>query len=151
MPRAADEARFWIGVAACAHVRIGVAGGFRQHGHGKPSPLKRLRPGPGHVIVCCAPSELTQAGDKAKAFTAIGRIGPGELCKSDMAMREGTRAFRRGVAWFASHEAPISLLTPLLSFIADKTRWAGAFRFGLVAALRADGARIAAEMGVSDL
>jgi len=38
--------RYWIGVAAREHVRVGVAGGFAQLGHGKAAALRSVREDP---------------------------------------------------------------------------------------------------------
>lgn len=143
------EPRCWIGVAARAHVRIGVSGGFCQLGHGKAAPVKRLQPG--DLIAYYSPSETMGGGDKVQAFTAIGRIKPGDAYEADApTMAGGYRATRRDVDWFDAQEASIRPLIPILSFIRDKARWAAPFRFGVVRAPRDDFARIADAMGVRE-
>lgn len=139
----------WIGVAARAHVRRGVAGGFCQLGHGKAAPVRRLKPG--DLIAYYSPTEELRGGDKVQAFTAIGRIRPGEPYEADaLVMADGRPATRRDVEWFEAAETPIRPLVPALSFIRDKTRWAAPFRFGVVRVPFADFRLIAAAMGAAE-
>src|SRR3954453_10567505 len=72
MPR-----RYWIGVVSREHVRLGVAGGFAQVGHGKGAPLKRMKPG--DWLIYYSPRESHPDGAPVKAFTAIGEVTGSEI------------------------------------------------------------------------
>lgn len=107
--------KYWIGVAARAHVLKCQAEGFAQLGHGKMAPVKRLSIG--DWIAYYAPREGLGEGAPVQAFVSIGQV------VSDMYQAEqapGFCPFRRDVRYLAeAHEAPIRPLLSHLSFIPD--------------------------------
>jgi hypothetical protein len=135
--------RYWIGVASREHVMRGVAGGFCQLSHGKAGPVKRLSPG--DWITYYSPREAMNAGEPIQAFTAIGRIEPGEPYVGEMG---GMEAMRRNVAFLKAKEAPIRPLLEALSFTRGRPSWGYAFRRGSFAVNEADFRLIADAMGV---
>ncbi len=137
--------RYWIGVASRDHVMKGVAGGFCQLGHGKAAPVKRLSPG--DWIVYYSPRTTMEEGEPVQAFTAIGRIKPGEPYAGDMG--GGFHPVRRDVAFLKVKEAPIRPLLDALSFTKGRASWGYAFRRGSFAISEADLATIAEAMGVA--
>ncbi len=139
-----SETRYWIGVAARDHVMKGVAGGFCQLGHGKEAPVRRLHPG--NWIAYYSPRTAYGAGEPVQAFTAIGRIRPGEPYQGEMG--GGFLPFRRDVAWAKGREAPIHPLLDRLSLTGGKTNWGYAFRRGSFAVPVEDFTLIAEAMGV---
>lgn len=134
----------WIAIASAAHVRRGRAEGFMQVNHGKAAPLRRVAPGDG--IVYYSPTVTFGGSDKLQAFTAIGRVKPGEPYQGDMG--EGFQPFRRDVDWWSSDEAPIAPLLDRLAFTAGRRNWGYSLRFGLARIDDADFALIAGAMGV---
>jgi hypothetical protein len=137
--------RYWIGVASADHVARGVEGGFCQLSHGKAAPVRRLSPG--DWIVYYSPRTSLRGGEPVQAFTAIGRIRPGEPYAFDMG--GGFVPVRRDVAFVPSRRAPVRPLVDRLSFIRNKRSWGQAFRRGVVAIDRKDFEIIAAAMGVA--
>ncbi len=119
--------RYWVNTISRDHVRLGVAGGFTQAGHGKASGLKRLAAGDG--LVFYSPKSSLHDGEPLKAFTAIGRVADDELYQVEMA--PDFLAWRRNVEFDGCIEAPIAPLIDKLSFIQNKRRWGYVFRFGL--------------------
>jgi len=104
-----------------------VAGGFCQLGHGKAAPVKRLAPG--DWIAYYSPRTALESGEPVQAFTAIGRIKPGEPYQVDMG--GGFHPTRRDVDFQKrATEAPIRPLLDRLSFTRDKPSWGYAFRRG---------------------
>lgn len=138
--------RHWIGVAARAHVRRGVAGGFCQLGHGKHALVKRLAPG--DLIAYYAPREEMVEGAPVQAFVAIGEVA--ERVPYLVEMSAPFEAWRRNVAWWEAREAPIQPLIPRLAFIPDPARWGYPFRRGSFTVTPEDFATIAEAMGVTD-
>src|SRR5262245_897080 len=117
--------RYWIGVASRDHVMKGVAGGFCQLGHGKAAPVKRLAPG--DWIAYYSPRSSLRGGEVVQAFTAIGRIKPGEAYQADMG--GGFHPTRRDVGFLArAKEAPIRPFLDRLSFTRGRSSWGYAFR-----------------------
>ncbi len=135
---------YWIGVASRDHVLKGVAGGFCQLGHGKAAPVQRLSPG--DWIAYYSPRTALHGGEPVQAFTAIGRIAPGEVYRGDMG--GGFHPFRRDVAWRDCRAAPIQPLRERLGFTQGRTNWGFAFRRGSFAVDAEDFAVIAEAMGV---
>lgn len=119
--------RFWVSVAAANHVARGRAGGFIQVNHGKRSPLMRMQPG--DEIAVYSPVQTFGEKDKLQAFTAVGRIQPGEPYQGDMG--GGFTPFRRDVAWWEGAPASIMPLLQHLSFTKGDSNWGYKFRFGL--------------------
>lgn len=140
------ETRYWIGVASRDHVMKGVAGGFCQLSHGKSGPVRRLSPG--DWIAYYSPHEAMGEGEAVQAFTAIGKIKPGEPYQGEM--RGGFHPTRRDVAFRKSaKQAPIRPLLDTLSFTKGRTSWGYAFRRGAFAVSEADFRAIAKAMGVA--
>jgi hypothetical protein len=143
MLRTMSETRYWIGVASRDHVMKGVAGGFCQLSHGKAAPVRRLSPG--DWLAYYSPREKMDEGAPVQAFTAIGRIKPGEPYEG--AMGSG-HALRRDVAFLEANEAPIRPLLDQLSFTMGRQSWGYAFRRGSFEVTAVDFRLIAKAMGV---
>jgi hypothetical protein len=137
--------QFWIGVVSKEHVLRGKTDGFAQVCHGKETPLKRMRAK--DLLVYYSPSE--KFGDKTpyQCFTAIGIIQPRAVYQVEMT--KDFTPFRRDVKYLEANDAPIRPLLPKLSFIADKSRWGSAFRFGLLKIPKEDYIIIAQAMGLT--
>jgi hypothetical protein len=135
--------KYWIGVASRDHVRRGVDSGFCQLGHGSMAAVRRLSPG--DWIAYYSPRAQFDGGEPVQAFTAIGRIRPGDAYEFDMG--SGFVAGRRDVDYQQCREAPIRPLIEQLGFITRKENWAYPFRFGLVSVPYEDFRLIAEAMG----
>ncbi len=118
---------YWINTISRNHVERGVAGGFTQAGHGKPTGLKRLKAG--DWMVFYSPKTDYEGGEPLQAFTAIGQVKDDELYQFEM--MPGFMPWRRNVDFKPCIETPIKPLIGDLSFIKDKTHWGYMFRFGL--------------------
>jgi hypothetical protein len=138
-----DSRQYWIGVVSKDHVTLGVAGGYTQVNHGKAGPLERMHPGDGFAFY--SPRAAYPDGPPLQAFTAIGRVGPGEIFQAEQG--EGFHPFRRAALYLPAHDAPIKPLIDALTFIRSKRHWGAAFRFGFLRVPEDDFARIAAAMG----
>ena len=136
------ETSHWIAVASANHVRRGIAGGFMQVCHGKRAPLARIRPGDG--VAYYSPTETFGAKGGLQAFTAIGRVAPGEPYPFDMG--GGFVPFRRDVAWDIARPTAIRPLLQVLELTAGRSGWGQVFRFGLVRVSATDFQKIAAAM-----
>ena len=134
--------KYWINTISRDYVRRGVAGGFTQAGHGKPTGLKRLQAGDG--IIFYSPKTEYEAGETLQAFTAIGAIKDDQLYQVQMTPEFAP--WRRNIQFLVCHETPIKPLLGELSFIEDKTHWGYKFRFGLFEIPQADFQRIARAM-----
>lgn len=120
------EKSYWLAVASAEHVRRGREHGFMQVCHGKPGPLKRIRPGDG--IVYYSPS-LTMGGkDGFQSFTAIGYVREGAVYQAAM---DCGNAYRRDVDWLDAPEQPLRPLLGWLDFTQDRN-WGYRLRSGLV-------------------
>ena len=135
---------YWIGVASKDHVQAGADGGFCQLCHGKASAVGRLSPG--DWIAYYSPRTQMKGGEAVQAFTAIGRVKPGEPYPFDMG--NGFVPARRDVNFYSAHDAPVRPLINRLSFIKDKSNWAYPFRFGILRVAKPDFATIAEAMGL---
>ena len=113
-----------------------------QLGHGKESPLRRLRPGDG--IVYYSPSTIHGVKDGLQSFTAIGTVAGKEPYRVDM--EGGFHPFRRDVHWVDAKAAPIRPLVDRLGFTAGHPNWGRKLRFGLVQVSDSDFRLIAAAM-----
>ncbi len=122
----------------------GVAGGFCQLGHGKAAPIRRLSPG--DWIIYYSPRTSMDDGEPVQAFTAIGRIKPGEPYIGNMGSFHPTR---RDVDFLKAKEAPIRPLLAELSFTRGQASWGYAFRRGSFAIDETDFRTIAKAMGVA--
>ena len=120
----------WIAVASAAHARQGCAvsgQGYMQVCHGKCAPLKRVQPG--DRVAYYAPTVTMGGNDSLQSFVSLGLVLPGEPYAFDMG--GGFVPFRRGVAYLAAKEAPISPLLDDFEFVEDRARWGNKFTFGL--------------------
>ena len=138
-----SERRYWIGVVSQDHIETAVAHGFVQLSHGKAGPLERMRPGDGFVYY--SPRTEHPYGPPVQAFTAIGKVGAGDIFQADG--EDGMKPFRRGVEYLPAQPAPIKPMIDSLTFIRSKDHWGAAFRFGFLRVPEEDFARIAAAMG----
>ncbi|MDL2397403.1 EVE domain-containing protein [Rhizobium mayense] len=118
---------YWLAVACAEHVRHGRAQGFMQVCHGRPGPLKRVKPGDG--IVYYSPSLTMGDKDGFQSFTAIGYVRDGEPYPAQM---DCGKAYRRDVDWLDAPEQPLRPLLGWLDFTQDKN-WGYRLRSGLVA------------------
>jgi hypothetical protein len=140
---AMNQRRYWIGVVAQDQVEAAVRHGFVQLHYGNAAPLSRMQPGDG--LAFYSPRESFQGGAPLQAFTAIGRVGDGEVF--EVPPPEPVPVYRRSAAWLDSTPAPIKPLLPQLSFIRNKEHWGAAFRYGVVRVPREDFVAIATAMG----
>jgi hypothetical protein len=133
---------YWIGVASAEHVRRGRAEGFMQLGHGKETPLRRLRPGDG--IVYYSPTTTFRVKDGLQSFTTIGTVAEGGPYRAGIG--DGFQPFRRNVRWAEAQEAPIKPLLSGLQFVAGAANWGRKLRFGLLSISEEDFRLIAEAM-----
>ena len=138
-----NERRYWIAVVPRDHVDAAIAQGFVQVHYGNAAPLSRMQPGDG--LAFYSPRERFPDGAPLQAFTAIGRVGDGDIFEVPPA--EPAPVFRRSAAWLDATPAPIRPLLPGLAFVRNKEHWGAAFRFGVVRVPRDDFATIARAMG----
>lgn len=138
-----SDRNFWLGVVSRSHVQRGVAGGFLQLNHGKKAPLRKFRAGDGIVIY--SPRTAYPDGEPLQSFTAIGTITSGDVYQVDMG--PDFKPYRIDVRFERCEETPIRPLIDGLSFIANKTHWGAAFRFGQLRIPPADFELIAGAMG----
>ena len=137
--------KYWIGVAARAHVLKGKAEGIAQLGHGKMEPVKRLSIS--DWIVYYAPRERLNDGAPVQAFVSIGQV-ISEMYQAEQA--PGFYPYRRDVRYLTdAHEASIRPLLSQLSFIRDERVWGLPFRRGSFSVSREDFELIARAMCVS--
>lgn len=118
---------YWINTISRDHVRLGVAGGFTQAGHGKASGLKRLKKG--YWVVFYSPKTAFKDGEPLQAFTAICQVADDEIYQVEL--ESGRMPWRRTAKFYDCRETPIKPLINQLSFITDKMHWGYRFRFGL--------------------
>ncbi len=71
----------WLGVVSAAHVALGVAGGFAQFNHGRPTGRGKLATG--HGLVYYSPTERLREPPPLRVFTALGVVAPGEGWQAD--------------------------------------------------------------------
>ena len=135
----------WIGVAARAHVMVGVAEGFVMFAHGKHSAVKQVQPGDWFVYY--SPTETLGKADAVRRFTAIGQVLPGE--PETMQMTADSTGWRRSAKFLDAQEADIYLLLPQLSFVTNPSHWGMYFRKSLFRVEAGDFALIAEAMGVA--
>lgn len=138
--------QFWIGTVSKEHVQRGQAGGFAQVCHGKVAPLKRMKAG--DVFIYYSPT--IRFGEKTpyQCFTALGIVKPGEPYAFKMS--DDFIPYRIDIDYLKTNDTPIRPLLANLAFIKDKSKWGGAFRFGILKIPREDCLIIAKKMGVSD-
>ncbi len=138
---------FWIGVAAARHVRVAVADGFAMFAHGRHAAASRTLPG--DWVAYYSPREELNAGEQVRAFTAIGRILPGDPEQRRMGAA-GDLGWQRKARWLEGRPADVYPLLDRLAFVRDRSHWGMYFRKSLFSIARADFALIAAAMGVGD-
>ena len=121
--------RYFINTVSRDHVQRGVAGGFTQANHGRPTGLKQMKRG--DLIVFYSPKTAFEGGEPLQSFTALGRIADDESHQAEMTPT--FRSWRRKVDFLEVQETPIRPLLDELSFIEDKQHWGMPFRRGLFA------------------
>src|ERR1700733_3659348 len=87
------NAKYWIIVASKDHVKTGIAEGIAQVGHGKASPLKRMRKG--DFIIYYSGKQIFDKPEKCQEFTAIGKIKDEEIYQFQMTV--DFSPFRRNI------------------------------------------------------
>ena len=132
----------WVNTVSKEHVLRGIEGGFTQADHGKATRIRRLQRG--DLIVFYSPRTAFRSGDRLQAFTAIGRVEDDEPYQVEMSPT--FHPWRRRVRFFASEEALVRPLVPVLDFIANKGKWGLYFRRGLFQIPEADFRRISEAM-----
>jgi EVE domain len=118
---------YWINTVSREHVQRGVAGGFTQANHGKPSMLRKMQRG--DWIIFYSPKTDYPEGAPLQAFTAIGQVSDDEAYQADMS--SDVQPWRRNVEFLPCTETPIRPLLDELDFVEDKKRWGYRFRFGV--------------------
>jgi hypothetical protein len=119
--------RSWVNTISHDHVRLGVAGGFTQAGHGSDTRLRRLARGDG--IVFYSPRESLDARRPLQHLTALGVIADDEPYRVELG--PDLHPWRRRVDFEHVAPVPIRPLLPMLGFIPDEQRWGMTFRRGL--------------------
>lgn len=119
--------KYWINTVSKDHLQRGIAGGFTQANHGKPTMLKWLHAG--DYIVFYSPKTAYEGGEPLQAFTAICRVADDELYQVEM--MPNFKPWRRNVDFLDSQEVSIKPLIDDLEFIQDKSKWGYKFRFGM--------------------
>ena len=135
--------KYWLNVVSREHVLLGVAGGFTQAQHGKPTGLRHMTRG--DAIVFYSPRTAMQ-GVPLRRFTAMGRITDDEPYQAEMT--PDFHPWRRNVTFLECHEAPIEPLIPQLAFLPNKQRWGFPLRRGLLEIPAEDFHLITDAMGV---
>lgn len=136
--------RYWIGVAAGRHVAAAVQGGFAMFSHGRHEAAKRVQPD--DWVAYYAPREGMNEGAELRAFTAIGRVLPGDAAERQML--PGVTGWYRRMRWLDATPADIYPLLDRLSFVKDRQHWGMYFRKSLFKVDLEDFALIAEAMGV---
>ncbi len=142
-----DTPTHWIGVAARAHVLVGMAQGFVMFAHGKHSAVLQVQPGDWFVYY--SPTENMGVADSVRRFTAIGQVLAGEPVT--MQMGPDATGWRRPAKFLSGQEADIYPLLPQLSFVTNPAHWGMYFRKSLFKVEAGDFTLIAEAMGVSEL
>lgn len=119
--------KYWINTISRDHVMRGVAGGFTQANHGKPTMLKRLKADDWMIFYSSKVSYPD--GEPLQTFTAIGQVSDDALYQFEMT--PDFVPWRRNVEFHECAEIPIRPLIGDLSFIKNKIQWGYMFRFGL--------------------
>jgi hypothetical protein len=93
--------RFHIGVASLDHVKKGITMGIAQLGHGKHTPVKKLKQG--DFIIYYSPKTEMGSGDAVQSFTAIGKVTSEDAYQpldDDTMMIAGVKPWRVDVSYF---------------------------------------------------
>ncbi|MBL8582489.1 MAG: EVE domain-containing protein [Rhizobiaceae bacterium] len=133
----------WVGIAAADHVAIGVAEGFAMFAHGRHSAVKNVLPG--DWVAYYSPRQRMKECAEVRAFTAIGRVLPGEPREREML--PNMTGWYRGVAWLEARPADVYPLLDRFSFVTDRQHWGMYFRKSLFKVPAPDFALIAEAMG----
>ncbi len=137
-----SKVRYWIGVASREHARLGVRGGFAQFSHGRLAPARRLSKG--DWVIYYSGRERYGQPDPCQRFVAVGRVVDSQ--PTQVGQFPGFRPWRRRIKYRRAREVEVHPLIERLSFIKDKGRWGGAFRFGFLEVDVSDFRTIAQEM-----
>ncbi|MBD3882988.1 EVE domain-containing protein [Phormidium tenue FACHB-886] len=148
LPQAVDRqlCRYWVGVASSDHVLAGIEGGFCQLCRGKRSPLNRMAVG--DWLVYYSPRTKMDGSEMVQAFTAIGKVLPGDPYPCDLG--DGFVPYRRNIDFIPAQPASIKPLIETLSFIRNKKSWGYVFRFGMLEISANDFQQIAGAMELAD-
>ena len=123
--------RCFVGIVSLEHATTGYNMGFTQACHGKKAPLSRMNKG--DLFVQYSP-KLALSGKKPyQKFSYIGTVSTGNVYQVEMA--PGFKPFRIDIDYLPSDQAqhaPIRPLIDRLSFITNKAKWGGKFRFGFL-------------------
>lgn len=120
--------KYWVLIASKNHVKQCVEGGFAEAGHGKSHPLRRMNVGDG--VICYSP-KLEYGGENiCQSFTAIGCVTGEEIYQADTGKEY--KPHRRTVKFISCRDASVTTLVNRLSFIKDKHRWGGVFRYNII-------------------
>lgn len=130
--------RYWILVASREHVKLGVAGGFAQAGHGKRSGLARMHHS--DKVIYYSPNFSLGGNEPLHAFIALGEIDDDEIVQAEMT--PDFRPYRRKVTYRQSGMVKIGPLISHLQFIRNKKSWGFAFRSGMIEIRQPDFERI---------
>ena len=126
--------KYWIGVVSKDHVQNGVKNGIMQIGHGKRSPLTRLKKG--DWLIYYSPVKTFAGKEPLQAFTALGQVADDEIYQYPIS--DDFIPYRRRINYQKVSDSPIRPLIEKLSFIKSKQSWGYVFRFGLVEIPEAD-------------
>ena len=138
-----DACRYFVAVAALDAVQAAAAGSYAEINRGKAGPLERMRIG--DALLFYSP-RACEGGKPLQAFTALARIRGDGLYLADAAT-DAARPFRRAAEYLDVQPAPIRPMIDTLAFIANKSHWGVALRFGFLRISAPDFAQIAQAMG----
>ncbi len=134
---------YWINTISREHVLLGMAGGYTQANHGRPTTLRRLSRG--DLIAFYSPRTSYPDGEPLQRFTALAQVVDDEPYQ--VQMLPDFHPWRRRVEPIPADEVAIGPLIDSLDFIANKRSWGLVFRRGLFEIGEDDLRRIGAAMG----
>lgn len=138
------QPRFWVVVTKLSGINSAVQGGCCPD-EGRAA--ARLTAADG--IVCYNSRATLEAERPVRRFEAIGLVGEGEVWVDG---GFGAMSRRRSCVWrLHARPADAAELAPTLGFIADKARWASAFRRRCFEIPAEDFERIGEEMGAGGM
>lgn len=114
--------------------------------HGRHDAAKKLAPG--DWVAYYSPRDGMNEGAELRAFTAIGRVAPGDAGEREMG--PGLTGWYRRMQWLDSRPADIYPLLDRFSFVANRQHWGMSFRKSLFKVAERDFAVIAEAMGIGD-